>query len=68
MTNKEKIKKDIAISFDFVEQILNNPVMLDKIPSGSLIRFLDTENENREKKVDKGKKQYVRVRKQFEVL
>ena len=33
-----------------------------------LIRFLDTENENREKKVDNGKKQYVRVRKQFEEL
>ena len=68
MTNREKIKKDMAVAFDFVEQVLASPDMLDKIPDGSTIRFLDSENENREKKVDKGNKQYVKVKKHFELL
>jgi hypothetical protein len=68
MTNREKIKKDMAVAFDFVEQVLASPDMLDKIPDGSAIRFLDSEQENREKKVDKRKKQYVRVKKHFELL
>ena len=66
--NKGCIKKDIAISFDFVEQIIGNPDMLEKIPDGSTIRFLDSERENPEKKNEKGNKKYVRVKKQFELL
>ncbi|MCX6280044.1 MAG: hypothetical protein NT004_18425 [Bacteroidetes bacterium] len=68
MTNREKIKKDIVVAFDFVDQLLANPEMLEKIPDGSTIRFLDSEKEIREKKNDKGKKQYVRVKKHFELL
>ena len=68
MTNTEKIKKDIAVSFDFVEQVINKPDMLDKIPNGSVIRFLDSETENHEKKGESGNKKYVRVKKQFELL
>jgi len=68
MTNKEKIRKDIAISFDFAEQIINTPEMLDKIPDGSSIRFLDDEIATHENKSDRGRKKYVRVKKQFELL
>ncbi len=32
MTNKEQIQRDITIAFDFVEQIIDNPDLLDKIP------------------------------------
>jgi len=31
MTNKEQIQRDIAIAFDFVEQIIDNPDILDKL-------------------------------------
>jgi hypothetical protein len=44
MTNKEQIKKDIAVAFDFVEQIIDNPDILDRIPDGASITFLDEEN------------------------
>jgi len=44
MTNKEQIQRDIAIAFDFVEQIIDNPDILDKIPDGTAITFLDDEN------------------------
>jgi len=44
MTNKEQIQRDIAVAFDFVEQIINNPELTDKIPKGSVITFIDEEN------------------------
>ncbi|MEI6436590.1 MAG: hypothetical protein WCP32_17320 [Bacteroidota bacterium] len=68
MTNRERIKKDIAISFDFVEQVVACPEMLEKIPDGSAIRFLNSETGNRENKIEKGKNKYVRVKKHFELL
>jgi len=44
MTNKEQIQRDMAIAFDFVEQIIDNPDILDKIPDNSMVTFLDSEN------------------------
>jgi hypothetical protein len=44
MTNKEQIQRDIAVAFDFVEQIIDNPELTDKIPEGSAITFIDEEN------------------------
>ena len=69
MTNKEQIQRDIAIAFDFVEQIVDNPDILDKIPDGTSITFLDNENVKPEKLVTKDTaKKYVKVRRHFEVL
>ena len=69
MTNKEQIQRDIAIAFDFVEQIIDSPDMLDKIPEGSSITFLDEENVKPEKSIEKDtKKKYVKVKRHFEVL
>ena len=69
MTNKEQIQKDIAIAFDFVEQIIDNPDMLDKIPDGTAITFLDSENIKPEKRISKDTaKKYVKVKRHFEVL
>ena len=69
MTNKEQIKRDIVIAFDFAEQIIDNPTLLDKIPEGSSITFLDDENSKPEKRSDKRPaKKYVKVKHHFEVL
>jgi hypothetical protein len=69
MTNKEQIQRDIAIAFDFVEQIIDNPDILDKIPDGTAITFLDGENIKPEKRVSKNTaKKYVKVKRHFEVL
>jgi len=69
MTNKEQIQRDIAIAFDFVEQIIDNPGILDKIPDGSAVTFLDSENVKPEKRTGKGtSKKYVKVKRHFEVL
>lgn len=69
MTNKEQIQRDIAIAFDFVEQIIDNPDILDKIPDGTAITFLDGENVKPEKRISKDTaKKYVKVKRLFEVL
>ena len=69
MTNKEQIQRDMAIAFDFVEQIFDNPDILDKIPDGTSVTFLDNENVKLEKSIgkDSGKK-YVKVKRHFEIL
>jgi hypothetical protein len=69
MTNKEQIQRDIAIVFDFVEQIIDNPNILYKIPEGTEIAFLDDQNLKPEKSIDKGTvKKYVKVKRHFEVI
>lgn len=69
MTNKEQIKRDIVIASDFAEQIIDNPSLLDKIPEGASITFLDDENIKPEESLDKRpSKKYVKVKRHFEVL
>lgn len=69
MTNKEQIQRDIAVAFDFAEQIIDNPELLDKIPEGTSITFLDDENVKPEKTRDKRpEKKYVKVKRHFEIL
>ena len=69
MTNKEQIQRDIAIAFDFVEQIIETPDILEKIPDGISVTFLDSENVKPEKSSARDtEKKYVRVKRRFEVL
>ena len=69
MSNKEQIQRDIAVAFDFVEQIIDNPELTDKIPEGSVITFIDEENTKIEKRSSKfQQKKYVKVKRHFEVL
>lgn len=69
MTNKEQIQRDIAVAFDFIEQIIDNPGLTEKIPDGSAITFIDEENTKVEKPVSRiVKKKYVKVKRRFEVL
>jgi hypothetical protein len=69
MTNKEQIQRDIAIAFDFVEQIIDTPDILDKIPEGASVTFLDSENVKPEKHIGRStSKKYIKVKRHFEVL
>jgi hypothetical protein len=69
MTNKEQIQRDIAIAFDFAEQIIDNPNLLDKIPDGAEITFLDDENVKPEKVISRDTaKKYLKVKRHFEIL
>ena len=68
MTSKERIKKDISLAFDFLEYLIANPKVLDKIPNNSSVTFLDDKNAVKEKKKTPPHKKYVKVKKEFEVL
>lgn len=69
MTNKEQIQRDMAVALDFVEQIIEHPGIIDKIPEGSVVTFLDEENKKTEKKTKANQsKKYVRVKRHFEVI
>ena len=68
MTSKEKIKKDIALAFDFLRYIVAHPKELDKIPNNSVITFLDDNKTVIEKKKTPSPRKYVKVKKEFEVV
>ena len=69
MQNNEKIKIDLAIGLDFVETIIRNPELLDEIPNGTTISFLDRAALKTEtKKEQRMKRKYVKVKRKFELL
>jgi len=69
MTNKEQIQLDIGVDFDFIEQIIDNPELTEKIPEGSAISFIDDENKKVEKNTSQfPSKKYVKVKRHFELL
>ena len=69
MTNKEQIQRDIAVAFDFIEQIIENPDLTDKIPDNSTISFIDNENKKIEKQTARlPSKKFVKVKRHFELL
>ncbi|MBA7534047.1 hypothetical protein ES705_26293 [subsurface metagenome] len=69
MGNNEKIKSDLAVGLDFVENILQNPKLLDNIPDGATISFLDKATTKKETKEEqKMNRKYVKVKRKFELL
>ena len=69
MTNKEQIQRDMAVALDFIEQIIDNPGLTDKIPDGSAVTFVDQENTKTERRTSLiRQKKYVKVKRHFEVL
>lgn len=43
MTKKEIIEKNIGMTFDFVRYLVDHPEMVDTIPNGAVIEFVDKE-------------------------
>lgn len=69
MKNKEQIQRDIAVAFDFIEQIIENPDLTEQIPEGCAVSFIDDENKKVEKKTSQvPSKKYVKVKRHFELL
>lgn len=69
MQNNERIERDLAIGLDFVENIIQNPDLLDEIPDGTTISFLDRATPKTETmKEQKMNRKYVKVKRDFELL
>jgi hypothetical protein len=69
MQNNEKIKRDLAIGLDFVKTIIQNPELLDEIPNGTTISFLDRATVKTETKEEQRmKRKFVKVERKFELI
>lgn len=72
MTNKETIERNIGLTFDFVNYLIENKDELDKLPDNFRLEFLEKDFPNIEHKTlldtpnSSLNKKYVRVRNSFE--
>jgi hypothetical protein len=56
MTKKEYIQRNIGVTFDFVKHIIDYPELLDTIPDGAELDFIDKETLIKTKKRSHSKK------------
>jgi hypothetical protein len=69
MTNKETVERNIGLTFDFVNHLIDNPNLVQDLPEDFKLEFLEKDFPNLEKKEEKElkiKRKYVRVRNSFE--
>ena len=72
MTNKETVERNIGLTFDFVNYLVDNPSIAENFPDKFKFEFVEKDfpkNEKKEK-VKSGsqlKSRYVRVRNTFEL-
>jgi hypothetical protein len=72
MTNKETVERNIGLTFDFVNYLIDNPNVTENIPDKFKLEFLEKDFSKNEKKqkVNSGtqlKSRYVRVKNTFEL-
>jgi hypothetical protein len=72
MTNKETIERNIGLTFDFVNLIIEKPEITDDLPDNFTLEFVEKDFAKSEKKPesksDSGlKKKYIMVRNSFEL-
>lgn len=66
MTKKEKINRNIGLTFDFLRQVADNPGIIDKIPDGSILEFVEKDFPVVENAKRKSKRKYLKVTSQLE--
>ena len=71
MTRKEIINRNIGLCFDFLRQVIKDPKILDSIPDGSELEFVDKDFPKVERKKragEKTKKKFLRVKTHLELI
>jgi hypothetical protein len=67
MTNKEKINRNIGLSFDFVRYLINNPKEVTKLPNNFEIEFIEKDFRI-ENLIDRKDKKLIKVKNSFEMI
>ena len=72
MTNKETIERNLGLTFDFVNYLIDNPSVTDSLPEDFKLEFIEKDFPNIEKKEQsqadsKVVRKFVRVRNAFEL-
>jgi hypothetical protein len=71
MTKKETINRNIGLTFDFLRQVVKNPSLLDKIPNGSTLEFVEKDFSKMEKQGKlkaKGRRKYMHVKSELQLV
>jgi hypothetical protein len=68
MTNRETVERNIGLTFDFLKQVLKEPSMLNSIPDGTVIEFVEKDFSKKETKASVKPNKYLRVNTQFELV
>jgi beta-xylosidase len=66
MTKKEIVNRNIGLTFDLIQKIIDNPVLADKIPDNSVIEFIEKDFEVRKKGYAKTSK-LIKVKNEIEI-
>jgi len=72
MTNKETIERNIGLTFDFVNYLIDNPTVTEDLPKDFRLEFIEKDFPNLEKREpakanSKVSRKFVGVRNAFEV-
>ena len=69
MTNTETVERNIGLTMDFVNHLIDNPSVTENLPSKFKLEFIEKDFPNIEKRQANSKlsKKTVRVRNSFEV-
>ena len=65
MTKKEYVERNIGVTFDFVKHIIDHPELMDTIPDGAELDFIDkdiplkTKEQLKKKRVTRYKVQHT---------
>ena len=75
MTNKEKINRNIGLTFDFIHHLIENPELIETLPDQFKLEFIEKDftkieeiKKNKPGKDSIGTKKYVKVKNEFEIL
>jgi hypothetical protein len=74
MTHKETVTRNIGLTFDFVNYLLDNELEVEKLPNDFKLEFKEKDFPTLERKqpihspIQGVEKRYVRVRNAFEVV
>ncbi len=73
MTNKETVERNIGLTFDFVNELIENPALTENLPDDFKLEFIEKDFPTLERKGDtrkeqETKKKRVKVRNTFDFL
>ena len=71
MTKKETVNRNIGLTFDFIRQTVKEPTLLNNLPDGSVLEFVEKDFAKKEKNIfqtKKVKRKYLRVKSTLEVI
>ena len=68
MRNEEKVKRDLKLTFEFIQQAIQDPTLLDNLPDNSVIEFIESDRPIVENDLIKQADKYIKVNHHFEVI